>query len=223
MRVLPGGANAPPGAPRAVIVGNGPSVDEMGPAFWRCVARDADCMLIGTNRALCLHATQNVRWDALVIRDAYRDLWRDVRWGARYHDELWKPHPAWKVGPAGERVTHCDEFLRFEGPWRTRRETDRNGEAVVMSNPSVVLMAANWAWLAGARLIELVGVDYTGRYAQMIEPYQSQSPPWSGLYEAPVPAGIERQFAAAVAAVASAGGEMVNLSPGTKLRAVATA
>ncbi|MHC4718121.1 MAG: hypothetical protein ACYS5V_14205 [Planctomycetota bacterium] len=223
---IPGGAKAPPGAPRAVIVGNGPSVDEMGAAFWRRVGRDANCMLIGTNRALCLAATRRVGYDALVIRDAYRDLWPDVRWGARYHQELWKPHPAWKVGPAAERVTHCDEFVRFDGPWRMRRETDANGEAVVMSNPSVVLMAANWAWLQGARELLLVGVDYRGDYVRMIPPYDragaaGAGPGGAGRYEGPVPERIERRFRHAREAVKAAGGRMINLSTRSRLACVA--
>ena len=219
-RATPGG-KAPPGAPRAVIVGNGPSVDEMGPAFWRRVDADPDILLVGTNRALCLRATRNVRWDALLIRDAYRDLWLDVTWGARYHDQLWKPHPAWKVGPAAERVTHCDEFLRFDGPWRYNLEVDANGEAVVMANPSVVLMAANWAWLHGARELLLVGVDYRGGYARMLPPFDRADIGAAGQYDGPVPGRVARRFLHARQAVRAAGGTMLNLSPRSRLACVA--
>ena len=125
------------------------------------------------------------------------------------------------MGPAGERVTHCDEFLRFEGRWRARRETDRNGEAVVMSNPSVVLMAANWAWLAGARELLLVGVDYHGGYARMVPPYDRADPPGPGHYDAPVPDRVIRSFRHARLSVKEAGGRMLNLSTRSRLTCVA--
>jgi len=211
----------PPPAARALIVGNGPSVDEVGPAFWRRVDAAADIMLVGTNRALCLRATRGVRWDALVIRDAYRDLWRDPALGARYHDQLWKPHPAWKVGPAAERVTHCDEFLRFEGPWRHTIERDANDEAAVMANPSVVLMAGNWAWLRGARELLLVGVDYRGGHARMLPPFDRVEAAPAGRYDGPVPERITRAFRAARDAVKAAGGRMLNLSPRSRLTCIA--
>lgn len=194
----------------------------MPPAFRRaCCSRDV--MLVGTNRVLCFASMGDAPFDVLVIRDTYRNLWHDQRWGAKYHDELWKPHPAWKVGPADRRVTHCDEFVRQAGKWRPKEVWDINREIAVMKNSSVVLMAANWAYLHEAREIFLVGVDYCGPHAAMIEPYGSQSPGWAGLYEKPVPDSIERQFAAAVKAVASGGGRMVNLSPRTRLQAVPTA
>jgi len=204
-----------------VIVGNGPSVDEIGPAFWRRVDADPGILLVGTNRALCLRATRHVHWDALVIRDAYRDLWLDVQWGARYHDELWKPHPAWKVGPAAERVTHCDEFLRFDGPWRTERELDANDEAVVMSNPSVVLMAANWAWLRGVRELLLIGVDYRGGHARMLPPFDRAETGAADRYGGPVPERIAKYFRHARQAVRAAGGRMLNLSGRSRLACVA--
>jgi len=207
---------------RAVIVGNGSSVDVMPPAFWRDCARD-DVMLIGTNRALCFAALAGVVLDVLVIRDTYRNLWHDQRIGAMYHDELWKPAPAWKVGPADRRVTHCDEFVRQVGEWQFQPATDANGELAVMKNSSVVLMAANWATLHGAREIALVGVDYRGRHATMIDPYNAQSPGWEGQYDKPIHASIERQFTAAVTAIESQGGQLVNHSPNTRLQAVPTA
>jgi len=89
-----------------------------------------------------------------------------------------------------------------------------------MANRSVALMAANWVWLRAARKIYLIGVDYCGRHARMIEPYEAQSPGWEGQYDRPVRRGIEEQFATVVAAVASAGGRMMNLSPTTRLKAV---
>ncbi len=208
---------------RAVIVGNGASVDAMPPAFRRECARD-DVMLVGTNRVLCFASMADAPFDALVIRDTYRDLWHDQRWGAMYHEALWKPHPAWKVGPADRRVTHCDQFVRQAGKaWRGEPVCDANGELAVMKNASVVLMAANWAYLRGAREIVLVGVDYRGGHAAMVDPYGAQSPGGEGQYDRPVPDRIERQFATAVASVASAGGRMVNVSPHTRLAAVPTA
>ena len=177
-------------------------------------------MLIGTNRALCFVSPVGITFDVLVIRDTYRNLWHDQRWGAKYHDELWRPCQAWKVGPAERRVTHCDQFVRQAGGWQFERAPDANGEIAVMKNSSVVLMAANWAFLQGAREIALVGVDYRGRHATMVDPYNAQSPGWEGQYDRPVHESIERQFAAAVAAVESQGGRMVNLSPNTRLQAV---
>ena len=181
-------------------------------------------MLVGTNRVLCFASMSDAPYDALVIRDTYRDLWHDQRWGARYHDELWKPHPAWKVGPADRRVTHCDQFVRQDGrAWRDKPVYDANGELAVMKNSSVVLMAANWAYLHGVREIVLVGVDYRGSHARMIEPYATRSPGWAGQYDRPAGEPVERQFALAVAAVESGGGRMVNVSPRTRLGAVPTA
>ena len=182
---------------------------------------DGRCMLVGTNRVLCLAALQAVRWDALVIRDCYRDLWLDQRWGAKYHEELWKPHPAWKVGPSAERVTHCDEFVRFVPGWQHEPVRDANGELAVMQNPSVVLMAANWAWLAGAREIYFVGVDYAGGYARMVRPYDNAEAGWAGQYARSVPERIERYFRQARDAVEAAGGRMLNLSPRSRLKAIA--
>ena len=198
---------------------NGSSVDAMPPAFWRACRRE-DVLLVGTNRVLCFASLQGLAWDALVIRDAYRSLWQDPSWGAKYHQELWKPAAAWKVGPADRRITHCDEFIRQAHGWQFEWVTDHNHEAAVMENRSVALMAANWAWLQGARELLLVGVDYRGPHGRMIEPYRSRSPGWQGQYDQPVPSGVERQFAAARQAVAAGGGKIVNLSPGTRLQAI---
>jgi len=207
---------------RAVIVGNGGSVDRMPRAFWR-LCQGSDVLLVGTNRALCFTALRDVRLDAMVIRDTYRDLWHRQEVGEQYHRELWQPAQCRKVGPADRRYTHCDEYVRFAGPWQHRPDRDSNGELAVMKNSSVVLMAANWAWLRGVRRIFLAGVDYHGGHAEMIEPYGAESPGWEGLYDKGVPKATERQFRRAVEAVESAGGRMTNLSPSTRLQAVATA
>ena len=211
-----------PTAGTAVIVGNGSSVDAMPEGFWdRCVSDDV--LLVGTNRVLCSRGVGHLPWDALVIRDTYRNLWHDQRWGAQYHEQLWKPHGAWKVGPAYWRVTHCDQYLRFIGEWQAEPSADENGELAVMKNPSVVLMAANWAWLQGARQIVLVGVDYRGGHFEMAEPYDVTTG-LEGRYDAPsVPPRIEVYFRDAGQAVRRLGGRLVNVSPGTILRGVEVA
>jgi hypothetical protein len=192
----------------------------MPQAFWRRVRR-RDVLLIGTNRVLCFQATRGAAWDVLVIRDTYRSLWRDQRWGERYHEEMWKPAAAHKVGPADRRFTYCDEFVRQVDGWQFEPALDENGEAAVMKNPSVVLMAANWAWLRGCRQIFLVGVDYRGGHAAMVPPYSEAETGWAGQYDGPGPAKrIERYFRRATEAAASAGGEILNLSPGSALRSV---
>jgi len=203
----------------AVIVANGSSVDLMPDEFWRACGRPG-VLLVGTNRALCFKALQGVSLDAMVIRDTYRDLWCDQRFGEAYHRDFWKPADCWKVGPADRRVTHCDQFVRQAPGWQYRPIPDRNGEQAVMKNSSVAIMAANWAWLQGARLICLLGVDYHGPHAAMVEPYARASVGWEGNYDRPVPPGIERQFARAASAVESAGGAMWNLSPDSHLAAV---
>ncbi len=204
---------------RAVIVGNGGSVDSLGEAFWR-VCRQAGTLIVGTNRALAMAALQDVRLDAMVIRDRYRSLWHDQRFGEQYHRDLWIPSTCRKVGPAQVRVTHCDEYLRFTGGWQGERQVDRNGEAAVMKNDSVVLMACNWAWLQGARELVLVGVDYCGRHASLIPPYNSADIGLRGQYDEPVGKGIERQFASMRDAVTAGGGSVVNVSSGTRLAAL---
>jgi len=214
----------PPTGQRAVIVANGPSVDAIPPAFWRGCEEDDSLLLIGTNRSLCLCALQGVRLDAAVIRDVYRNLWYKQEWGCRYHDELWKPYPCYKVGPAHSRYTHCDEFVRFLPGWQGERVYDHNHEAATMKQSSVALMAANWAWFQGCTKIAFVGVDYCSSeghaHAEMIPPWCGQSPGWEGQYDKPVPASIERDFRVAREAVEAHDGSMVNLSPGTRLEAV---
>jgi len=214
---------SPPAAGRAVVVGNGPSVDAMPPEFWRTCQGRADTVLVGTNRALCLKALRDVRLDVLVIRDNYRNLWHEPRWGALYHEQLWKPAGAWKVGSTCSRMTHCDEYVRLADGWQAKRQLDANGEAAVMLQTTVALMAANYAWLQGAREIFLIGVDYHGPHAEMIEPYARQSPGWESQYDRSVPDRVEQQFSVAAGAIAEAGGAIANLSPDTKLRAVPTA
>jgi len=208
------------GAPEfAVIVANGSSVDDMPREFWRRCSR-RDVLLIGTNRALCFKALQGIRLDAAVIRDTYRDLWCDQKFGETYHSDFWKPAICCKVGPADRRVTHCHQYVRQEPGWQDRPTVDRNGELAVMRNSSVAIMAANWAWLQGCRTIALVGVDYRGVHAAMTEPFAGVSPGWEGQYDRPVPPGIERQFARAATAVESAGGVLTNFSPSSRLAAV---
>ena len=203
----------------AVIVANGSSVDEMPRGFWRRCSRP-DVLLVGTNRALCFKVLQGIRLDAAVIRDTYRDLWGDQKFGEMYHRDFWKPSGCWKVGPADRRVTHCDQYVRQVAGWQHRPLVDRNGESAVMKNSSVAIMAANWAWLHRCRTIGLVGVDYCGPHAAMTEPFAGASPGWEGQYDRPIPAGIENQFARAVAAVESAGGVLTNFSPLSRLAAV---
>lgn len=212
----------PPTGRRAVIVGNGPSVDAMPSGFWTGLD---GCMLIGTNRALCLIALQGVRFDAMVIRDRYTQLWIDQKLGWLYHEELWKPANCWKVGPAFARAAHCDEFMRQAGPWQYERVVDRNREAVVMANHTVVLMAANWAWLQGVRDIALVGVDYgpgpDGQlHAAMLPPWGTAPRRGQDVYKKQIPDRTVLECRNAAAAVAAGGGRIVNVSPGTKLKAV---
>lgn len=156
----------------------------------------------------------------MVIRDTYRDLWSDQKFGEKYHADFWKPADCWKVGPADRRVTHCHQYVRQSPGWQHRPMVDRNGELAVMKNSSVALMAANWAWLQGCRGIALVGLDYCGPHASTIEPFAGASPGWEGQYDRPVSPGIERQFSRAAAAVESLGGLFANLSPSSRLAGV---
>jgi len=206
----------------AVIVANGSSVDEMPEDFWARCQRD-DVLLVGTNRALCFIRLQGVRLDAMVIRDTYRDLWSDQKFGEMYHRDFWKPAGCWKVGPSDRRVTHCDQYVRQASGWADRSNADRNGELAVMKNSSVAIMAANWAWLQGSRAIGLVGVDYRGAHAAMIELFAGACPGWQGQYDRPVRPGIERQFAEAARAIDAGGGALMNFSPSSRLAAVSTA
>ena len=199
-----------------IIVGNGGSVDEVPPEFWHQYAT-----YIGTNRCLVLAATQDVQWTAIVMRDNYRTMWGEKNVGWQYHTIHWKPSPAYKVGASHDRSVHCDEYVKQTPQWQAEPTFTRDREMCVMKNASVVLMAINWAWLCGARDIRLIGVDYRPpHHARMIEPWASGALHNIGHYDRPVPASIERQFAEAVAGVEAGGGTLVNLSPGTKLRAV---
>jgi hypothetical protein len=212
--------HSPPSGRTAVIVANGPSVDAVPAALWRRLRSLDGVLLIGTNRSLAFAALGGVSPHAMVIRDTYRNLWHDQHWGARYHEQLWKPCPCWKVGPADRRVTHCDEFVRFAGGWQDRIRRNENGESAVLVNSSVALMAANWAFLRGARELFFVGLDYYGAHPRMIPPYDQAEVGWQGQYDRPVPRRVEQEFASAVVAVHAAGGRMRNLSSGSHLRAM---
>jgi hypothetical protein len=203
----------------AVIVANGSSVDRMDAEFWTRCAR-SDVLLVGTNRALCFKTLQGVRFDAMVIRDTYRDLWSDQKYGEMYHRDFWKQASCWKVGPAERRLTHCDQYVRQTPGWSHRSVADANGELSVMKNSSVAIMAANWAWLQGAAAIGLVGVDYCGGHAAMVKPYGGASPGWEGQYDKPVGAGIERQFTGAAAAIEAGRGVFFNFSSNSRLAAI---
>lgn len=212
----------PPTGRRAVIVGNGPSVDLVPPAAWGAL-HDRGWLLVGTNRALVFSALQGVSLDAMILRDGYRDLWLDKTVAWNYHQRFWKPFTGWKAGPANDRVSACDEFLRFEPGWQYESVRDANRERAVMRQSSVVLMAANWAWLCGVRYIAFLGVDYTGGDCAAMIPGYAVSTGWEGRYAKMVPEAVERQFSAAVSAVTAGGGSMANLSRGTHLKAVPTA
>lgn len=203
----------------ALIIGNGGSVDSLPWSFWES-CRERNVVLVGTNRALCLEALREVKLDAVVIRDTYRDLWHRQEFGEQYHQELWKPAGCWKVGPADRRYTFCDQYVRQVRGWQSERTLDHNGEAAVMRNSSVVLMAANWAWLIGCRRLYLIGVDYGGSHAQMVKPFGSAAIGWAGQYDQPVPDGIERQFAVARDSICEGGGSIWNLSELTRLEAI---
>jgi hypothetical protein len=192
----------------------------MPPAFWQWVEQTPQTIIVGTNRAPVLSVLQGRRLDVLVIRDTYRQLWLESHIGWKFHEEFWKPSVAYRVGPAHARYAHCDEFVRMVPGWQLVDVRDGNNERAVIQNDTVVLMAANFAWLCGCREIVLAGVDYTGGdCATMIRGYE-RSTGLEGRYEKPVPAPIERQFAEAFASVQGAGGRMVNVSPGSRLQAV---
>lgn len=200
-----------------IIVGNGGSCDAMPPEFWR-----QDVPYIGTNRCLALSACQGVKWSAVVMRDCYRRMFAKKKDGWRYHNALWKPCTAYKVGAAHDRVTHCDEYVRQAKGWQLERVVDsENKEAAVMRNSSVVLMAANWAWIQGARVIRLIGVDYCmPHHAKMVEPWCSMKQGDTAQYERPVRKQTVREFGEAASAIYSAGGRFVNMSLGTALDVV---
>ena len=203
---------------RVVIVGNGGSVDVMPAWFWH----QPGVEYIGTNRCLALAACRDVTWSSLCMRDCYRKMFTTDNHGSDYHRQLWKPSEAYKVGDGHDRATWCDEFIYQVAGWQHERVEDRNHEASIMRNSSVVLMAANWAWICGARDLALIGVDYSlPHHAMMAEPWQSYPHGDPQQYARRVSRGIERQFSQARTAIEAAGGRIVNLSPGTKLRAIA--
>ena len=218
---MPHPREQPPTGQVALVLGNGPSIDSVPRTFWSALRKVDGLMIVGTNRCLAFAALRRAPLHALVIRDTYRNLWHDPLWGILYHEELWKPCPAWKVGPADRRVTHCDQFLRFEGPWQERIVLDENRETAVLANSSVCLMAANWAFLQGCRRIYFLGLDYCAGRPRMIRPYDRAEDGWQGRYDRPPPPSVEEQFATAARALRDLGGHMWNLSPQTRLQAVA--
>lgn len=205
---------------RAVIIGNGESVDHLPPAAWQLFASDPGCLLIGTNRALVFVSLEDVQLDAMVLRDRCRNLWYPQEWGTRYDFEVWRPWPGWKVGR--DRTARVDEFVKLakDEVWQMDGVRDEDGDRAVMKQSTVILMAANWAWHQGVRDFALVGVDYTGTCAKMLPPYDKAPMSWQGQYDKPVRKHIRRQFARAVDGIRAAGGTIVNLSEGTKLEAV---
>ncbi|MFP4354057.1 MAG: hypothetical protein ACLFUJ_02950 [Phycisphaerae bacterium] len=203
----------------ALIVGNGPSVEQLA-SRKRSRPEADDVLVVGVNRVLALAATWDLRFDALLIRDTWRRLWDRPDLARRYH-QLWQAHPAWKIGPADRRITRCDQFVRFADGWQDRVRADSNGETAVIQAPSAVLAAANWAWLQGARRLLLVGVDYAGGYPRRLAPYDEQTPGSAAQYDKPVREDIERAFAQARSAIEQAGGSIWNLSPESRLKALA--
>ena len=198
-------------------MGNGPSVDAMPADFWEHYG----VSYVGTNRCLVLAACQRIHWDAVVIRDSYRAQFADQDIGWQYHEDFWKPAKCWKVGAAHDRGPHCDEYVQQASGFQVAEAYDSNRELLVMRNGSVVLMAINWAWLAGARSIALVGVDYhEPPLASLVAPYDDKPRRSKGIYARRVPKQTERQFRDAVSSIEAAGGSLVNLSPGTALEAV---
>lgn len=204
----------------AIIIGNGSSVDMMDATFWSD-ARRRGAVLVGTNRALVIASLQGIELDAMVLRDQYLRLWADQDLGAKYHDEHWKTFGGWTVGNAQQRVAHCDEFIRCEGDFALTKEEDRNGESRVCGNASVVLMATNWSWIEFADRIALVGVDYKGAHATMIDPYNVDTGNRDAYEDkTAAPLCIEREFGAVAKAIRGNGGRIWNLSKRTLLKSI---
>lgn len=201
-----------------VIVGNGGSVDRVPASFWH----QPGVEYVGTNRCLALAACQTVEWSVLCMRDSYRKMFFKKDHGWQYHDQLWKPSPAWKVGSSSDRGVSCDEFVRQEPKWQLERNEDRgNHEAAVMRNSSVVLMAANFAWICGARDLRLIGVDYCPPpHGKFIPPWCDYEHAYEHQYDRPIGKGPLNQFRNMTKAIQEAGGRVVNFSPGTALDAV---
>lgn len=203
-----------PSGTRAVIIGNGGSVDVMPPEFW-----EMDCLYIGTNRALVLSSLANVRLDAVILRDTYRNQWADSAVGWLYHREHWKPSEAYKVGPSFARYAHCDEFVRQEDGWQFDENIDHNRERAVMRNGSVIIMACNMAFHWGVREFFITGIDYRGKHAEMIDGYNvNTGNAWQ--YDKPVDPIIEKQFRIMRESIESVGGRVWNCSPESKLKAL---
>ena len=126
----------------------------------------------------------------------------------------------YKVGPAPERNTDCDEFVRQVKDWQFDENRDKaSGEAAIMRNSSVVIMAANVAWHWGVRDFQLVGVDYHGGMAKMVEPF-NVSTGYDARYTKPIREGVVKQFIKMRDAIESSGGKITNASPGSKLKAI---
>ncbi len=198
-----------------MIIGNGSSVDLMPPEFWQ-----QDCLYIGTNRALVFPSLANVRLDAVVIRDCWSSLFSTMEISRKFHFEIWCPAEVYKVGPAPERNTDCDEFVRQVKDWQFTENKDKaSGESSIMRNSSVVIMAANVAWHWGVRDFQLIGVDYHGGMAEMFPPFDV-STGYDARYSKPIREGVVKQFCKMRSAIQSAGGSIVNHSPGSKLKAI---
>lgn len=217
----------PPTGKTAVVVGNGPSADAIPSQFWLDIQADPACLLIGTNRALVMKCMQDMRINVMVIRDHCRNLFGQADYGSHYHKEYWEKFVGWKIGPAHQRYTACDEFLRFEAGWQHERKLDANYEAAVLLQNTVVLMAANWAWQQGCHDIILIGVDY-GRgpdgsgHAKLISPWDKFMPATDAAqYGQPVPANLELAFHQANLEIIKEGGTLLNCSPYTRLASVA--
>lgn len=208
----------PPTGRRAVIIGNGPSVDGVPPAAWAAAQR-AGWLLIGTNRALAFPALAGVGLDAMVMHDTPADLFADPSLAHLYHEEHWRPFVGWRVGPAAQRVAVCDEYARYSRRWEAVEQRDANGEAALLGG-STPAMACNWAFHRGARRIALIGCEYAGGgYASMRHPFGGARTS-GATYAGAVEDCIERQFAMAVQGVECSGGRFVNCSPGAVLRSV---
>ncbi|MCE5277192.1 MAG: hypothetical protein ABFD92_16815 [Planctomycetaceae bacterium] len=205
---------------RAVVIGNGSSVDALPPEAWRVLDVRGPLWRIGTNRALVFSALANVRLDVLVLRDRPRRFWLDQRWGSLYEQQFVIPFSrsgGWVVGH--DRTAYADEHVCFAKDWQSSCPESPDG-LWVMHNSSAVLMAVNWAWLCGCRDIAMIGVDYCGPHAAMIERWSGAEMAYQGLYDKPVPPHIEKDFAFAANAITDEGGRLVNLSAKSALKAV---
>ena len=208
---------------RAVIIGNGGSVDVVPPEFWR----RPGWLLVGTNRALVFRALEHRRPDVMVARDRWDPLWVTGKHiGKKYYREYWEPFGGRKVAEelcwGGD---HEVDYVRQEPGWQVVSDFNRDNVGSVMENASVVLMAVNWAFHQGVREFELIGVDYFGGHAEIIPPFDKYDT-GGGRYEKrlkkhdKIPPFIERQFAEMVRGVETGGGSIVNRSPGTRLQSV---